>query len=121
MKRTVAVLVAGLIAGAILGATIPAGAHHNDDRFKNRLNRLENSVATLKSQMTTVRNRTALLTTDGVYYGPLFGYQVLGFCTEGTTAMWEVSEVDASVQAIDDCYEAQQMRKRALNLREWAP
>lgn len=119
MKKGLALLVAGLVAGAILGATISAGAHHNDTKFKSRLVKLENSVATLKSQTSAVRSRTQLLTTDGLYVGPVFGYQVLGFCAAGTTAMWEVSEVDPSTQAIDDCFVGAQ-GARVKTLRAWS-
>ena len=91
--------------------SVPVGAHHSDRRIKRRLSRLENQVVTLRA-------KTRLLDNGGFYLGPVFGYQVIGECSAGTTAVWEISQVDPDFSALDDCRQASQ--RKASSLEVWS-
>jgi hypothetical protein len=118
MRRALALLVAGLVLGAILGSTLPATAHHNDLKFKNRLSKLETKVSTLQAQMRTQQQKTFWLDTEGNYGGLIISEQVLGMCAPGSTATWEVNGIDPTieVQWIDDCFVGQDASAQMLEL-----
>ena len=101
----------GLLVGILLMTSVPVTAHHSDRRIKNRLSRLEDQVLTLRTKM-------RLLDNGGFYHGPVFGYQVIGYCTAGQTAIWEVSTADPDFSAIDDCQVSQ--RRAASDARVWS-
>lgn len=77
MKEKIALLLAGLVAGSLIAVFIPAQAHHGAD------------FRTLNRKVRQLQAKTQALETDGIYYGPVFGWQVVSQCADGTNAVWE--------------------------------
>lgn len=101
MREKVAALVAGLIIGALAMTVLPVQAHHNDLKFKRRLNRLENQVSVLKQ-------KTVDLDRDGFFWGPILADQVISVCPAGNSAVW-VSDGNAyGIGWLDPCDGSQQ-------------
>jgi hypothetical protein len=77
LKEKIALLLAGLVAGSLIVSFIPAQAHHGSD------------FRALNRKVRTLQAKTQALETDGLYYGPVFGWQVVSQCVDGSTAVWE--------------------------------
>ncbi len=77
LKEKIALLVAGLVAGSLIASFIPAQAHHGPD------------FRALNRKVRQLQAKTQALETNGIYYGPVFGWQVVSQCADGTNAVWE--------------------------------
>ena len=104
MKNTLVGIAMGLLVGA---AVAPASAHHGSDlrNITEKVNKLQNKVNTLQQ-------KTSAMDTDGFYYGPVVGNQVIGLCATATTAVWEPAVEDITM--IDDCIAAQSSQAKQL-------
>lgn len=100
MNKIAWVLV-GLLAGVLIATAIPVGAHHNDLRFKKRLNRLGNQVQVL-------REKASALDRDGFYYGPVLGRQVVSLCPVDSPAAWTSDGNTQGIAWIHDCLDDMQ-------------
>lgn len=100
MRQKVVALIAGLIIGAVAMTVLPVQAHHNDLRFKRRLNRLENQVSILKQ-------KTVDLDREGFFYGPIMAEQVISLCPDGSSTVW-ISDGNAyGISWLDGCFSTQ--------------
>lgn len=77
MKEKIALLLAGLVAGALIASLVPAQAHHGAD------------LRTLNRKVRRLQAKAQLMNSDGLYFGPVIGQQVLSLCADGSTATWE--------------------------------
>jgi hypothetical protein len=115
MRRKIATLVAGVVIGASAMTVLPVQAHHSDRDMKRRLSRLENQVRVLQA-------KTVDLDTDGFFWGPVLGSQVIGACAAETPATWVYPPGTTEFTWINDCLEAQQQsaRKAQVQMRQSA-
>lgn len=114
MKKVAWALV-GLLVGVLIATAIPVGAHHNDLRFRRRLNRLEN-------QMAVQRQKTQYMDREGFYLALIDNYQVLSIdCLSGDDAVW-VADPEFNVRILhcaEGAYQQQAQGMRAfLNQKE---
>lgn len=103
MKQKIAWVLVGLLVGVLIVTAIPVGAHHNDRKLKRRVTRLENQVQILRA-------KTVALDTDGFFYGPVLGRQVVALCPVDTSAMWTSDGNTEGITWLQDCLDETQQR-----------
>ncbi len=116
MKK-VGLLLSGVLVGLILATAIPVAAHHNDERFRRRLSRLEAQNRRQQNAIQLLVAKTQALDPEfGDYLGFVIAEQVISQCDPGTPATWVQNTVDPTldIQWIDDCVPDAQKSDRSV-------